>query len=377
MSTSVGSGEQFPTGRWPDQLSHDPNSAVFRHSVSNDVQIEALDHLQIFLFDQDGGEPYTMTVTLPIIENLPGQGRMYLFYVQRCHMGDQMMFKVVPGSGNLINGDSIQHAFTLDGTKTLFFAVGLNGSYLIHPFSGSEPAPPPPPPGHPPMVTFPLEIPATPSSTVGFPAFTPLPAIAEAWGPSSSAFSPEIVVVSGMEGDFIPNTPVPSITTSGFQATKSGYYWMHANYSMEIHGDSPFTNTGFCYAMVWEFNSAGFFQKEVCRAPAGQSPFFTTPNPPFANIPSYLASPNFDVPFQTTAGYIYTPFICFVHDTPDNLFGASCYGSVSFTKIRDIPPPPPVLLFKNETSSSTDITLSDIEKVYEKVMKETKKRKRN
>lgn len=257
MSTSIGSGEQFPTGRWPDQLSHDPNSAVFHHSVNNDVQIEALDHLQIFLFDQDGGEPYTMTVTLPIIENLPGQGRMYLFYVERCHMGDQMVFKVVPGSGDRVNRDLVQHAFTLDGRKTLFFAVGLNGDYLIHPFSGTEPGSTV---GLPPTIQYNL----LPQSIPGE-LYVEYEDYGGFDGVGIMSTLPTLVlssenVVAGMEGFITVDVPIPAQNFYGFRCERSGWYNVTPNIEWFVQWAPPDVPTSSFpnYLFFKEFSPGGF-----------------------------------------------------------------------------------------------------------------------
>ena len=143
--TGVPDGRQFPTGRWPDQLSFNRHLDTYRWTLGSSVQIQALDHVHIVNYDQDGAGPYTMTLTMPVMEHLPAGSRMYYFYVSRCHDGDFLNFSTVPLSGNTVNGVLGTYSFTLTGEKTLFACVGVNGNYIIHPINVSIPTPAPPP----------------------------------------------------------------------------------------------------------------------------------------------------------------------------------------------------------------------------------------
>ena len=326
-STGIGSGEQFPTGRWPDQLAHDPNTAVFRESVSNNVQIEPLNHLQFFLFDQDGGEPYTMNVTLPIIERLPGQGRMYLFYVSRCHAGDQMVFKVVPGGGNTVNGDLIQHSFTLDGRKTLFFAVGLNGDYLIHPFSGSEPGPPTPS-GLPPTVQYNLSPIAAPDFAFELEDYGDFNGVGLAITPPTFTLS-LTNVVSGMEGYLTENVPVPTQNFSAFRCEQSGYYNVTPNIEWFVQWAPPdvpvssFAN----YLFFKEYNPLGINTFGYYYTSSGTQ--VVTPDP----MTGFLATISSPQLIYMQAGYFYMCQMVYHGDPAGSLpipFYSGRSGTITF-----------------------------------------------
>jgi len=128
--------EQFPTGRWPDHIAYGERD-VYLYSVNPSPLIEALDHIHVVNFDLDPDAPYSMTLNLPVMNNLPAKARMYYFYVSRCHNGDTLHFSPVSLSGDTINGVAGPASFTLTGTKILFVCVGVNQNYIIHPISPS------------------------------------------------------------------------------------------------------------------------------------------------------------------------------------------------------------------------------------------------
>jgi len=128
-------GSQFPTGRWPDQIAYSRQLDTYIWSLGAVKQIQALDHIHVVNYDQDGAPPYTMELIMPVMENLPAGSRMYFFYVSRCHDGDQLKFSPVALSGNTVNGVLGTYTFTLDGSKQLFVCIGVNGNYIIHPIN--------------------------------------------------------------------------------------------------------------------------------------------------------------------------------------------------------------------------------------------------
>ena len=131
--------EQFPTGRWPDQIAYSHRN-VYLYSVNPSPQIEALSHVHVFNYDLDVSAPYSMTVNLPVMNNLPSKARFYFFYVSRCHNGDTLSFSPVSLSGDTINGIAGPSSFTLTGTKILFVCVGVSQNYIIHPIPATIPS---------------------------------------------------------------------------------------------------------------------------------------------------------------------------------------------------------------------------------------------
>lgn len=249
--------DHLPTGRWPDQISFDPSHNIYLWSVSNNVQINALGHVHVAVFDQDGFDPYTMTLQLPVVEHLPGSGRIYFFYVPYCHLGDQLIFSQVAGSGNAINGLLTPHTFTLLGQKVLYVAIAINGNYIIHPFNGLT-APPPPSAALPPTMLYYLDDnePGAPGSfeidTYGF---------EYGYGLHMTTLTPSQGfdnIVSGMEGFLTENVQVDILNLAGFRCEQSGWYHVHFSDSWRVEWTDP-NVPSWCYplrAFFREWNGA-------------------------------------------------------------------------------------------------------------------------
>lgn len=220
--TGVPDGRQFPTGRWPDQLSFNRHLDTYRWSLGSSVQIQALDHVHIVNYDQDGAGPYTMTLTMPVMEHLPAGSRMYYFYVSRCHDGDFLNFSTVPLSGNTVNGVLGTYSFTLTGEKTLFACVGVNGNYIIHPINVNIATPVPP------VVNSGLSgvlYDATGSSLACGSVATPL-GLSFVFSFQSAAVmpAPQAINTNDYIGAFTENVPWSGGAYYGFRCNKAGFW---------------------------------------------------------------------------------------------------------------------------------------------------------
>jgi len=227
--------EQFPTGRWPDQISFDQALDTYKWSLGGVKQIQALDHIHVINYDQDGADPYIFELILPVMENLPAGGRMYFFYVSRCHNLDVLKFSTVALSGNTVNSILGSYSFTLTGEKTLFVCVGIKGNYIIHPINlNISPIIPPTTSTFLRGVFFdktttgdPVSAAAAPFGYAGyhsFPSTDTYPAIGAAIGNTDmlTAFTPN-VAVSGFRG---------------FRCTVPGFW------SINFHNENTITFTG-------------------------------------------------------------------------------------------------------------------------------------
>lgn len=251
--TGVPSASMFGAGRWPDQITFNKALSTFLYSVNSSPYIQALDHIHVINYDLDGADPYTMTINLPIMENLPLGARIYFFYVSRCHDGDQLTFHAVPLSGNSINGILGDYTFTLSGVKTLYMCVGINGNYIIHPFGGIG-APPPPVSSRSGIQSSMLYF-VSPTPQVSF--WTDSPAgLRSMFYPNSNAmdvFQPFGDV--DISSYFNRNVAVPTKSIYGFQAVQEGWYNINLSFGAAITFDSTAGNN--TWGDLGVFTSAG------------------------------------------------------------------------------------------------------------------------
>ena len=228
QGTTAYGPQNYPTGRWPDELSFDFNNNIIRLSAANNVNIDPFAHVQIVDYDLDPlMGPYTMTLNLPIMSRLPNNGRLFLFYVNECQNLDVLTFTVVTGSGDTVNGNLVSFSFNLTGVKTLFFCVAINGNYIIHQFGGGSASPAVPVPSPLIMyrgVTYNGPLTYTPN---------PFPNPIQSWpgglvAISSNQWTPTFdptIHISGMDGYITPAVgTVPVVGLKGFLVNVSGLY---------------------------------------------------------------------------------------------------------------------------------------------------------
>lgn len=219
---------------WPAGIQYNANEDKYTYSVNASWKITPKSHLHVLDIDGAiGAGPYTLTIQLPIISQLPFSSRMYYFYLSNSQDQDVLRFIPTTGSGDVINGDPFNFDFTLDGRKKLFIALAVHGSYIIHEFGYSPPAPVPPVTYSVPLVCHRAVLP-TPTGAITYTKGT-FPSPADAWPASgftafywtSDAFNPvpDVNVYNpGMDGYLTYAKPVPGQTLPGFVVNKTGLY---------------------------------------------------------------------------------------------------------------------------------------------------------
>lgn len=142
--TGYGTIENIPSA-WPAGIQYNRASARYVYSTSNVFQIGALDHVHIVDIDlpQVGLSPNVMTLTLPVMANLPLGSRIYFFYVSQSNANDQLVFQPVTGSGNTVNGNAVSYTFVLSGNPELIVCIGVSENYILQSFGRNNPAPAP------------------------------------------------------------------------------------------------------------------------------------------------------------------------------------------------------------------------------------------
>jgi len=321
---------QFPTGRWPDQISYSARD-VYLYSVNPSPQIQALDHVHVVNYDLDVSAPYTMNLQLPVMNNLPSKARFYFFYVSRCHNGDTLTFSPVSLSGDTVNGVAGPHSFTLTGTKVLFVCVGVKQNYIIHPINN----------------TIAPAVPVNSIPTVNFntgivtPVFGTSPSDIYAGSadvfPGPSMFSAEQDIITGMEGYLVPNVPVPTQPYEGFQCTQSGIYFVQP--SLKVSFDYTVGVSGVCLgfyqACFNEFDASGTYTQFV---PAASYIPFTLEVGPTPTLLTCNYQTGFFYPMQ--AGRYYVP--SFTWDASSSGTNGSCaiYGNFAFCYWAPLPSGP-------------------------------------
>lgn len=323
---------QFPTGRWPDQISYSERD-VYLYSVNPSPRIEALDHVHVVNFDLDVSAPYSMTLTLPVMNNLPAKARFYFFYVSRCHNGDTLSFSPVSLSGDTINGVAGPHTFTLTGTKVLFVCVGVKQNYIIHPINNSI-------------------SPALGSSipTVNFsynpgvtPIFGPSPTTPFAGSsdifPGTTGFNAALDIVPGMEGFLVPNTPVPTQAFEGFLCTVSGIYLVQPQFlvSFAFTAGLAGTNLGPYYSNWLEYDATGLLVQGT-PSPAFV-PFTPEANPTASDLSWVYNTANF---IPMTAGHIYFPSFSWDDSSAGSNGEAAIHGNVAMCYWAPLPGGPSI-----------------------------------
>jgi len=285
--SGVPGGVHFPTGRWPDQIAFNKHLSTYLWSLGTSVNITALDHIHVVNYDQDGAEPYTMTLNLPVMQNLPAGSRIYFFYVSRAHAGDFLTFAPVPLSGDSVNGIVGNYTFTLTGSKALFICVGISNNYIIHPFTGL---------GSSSAVTTRSGI---QSNMIQFVSPTPQAAF---WTDTpagvSSMFYPNATAMDAFEafGDvdissyLTPNVLVPTKTIYGFQVNEAGWYHINLALTAAVQFDSASGQN--VWADLGVFTSAGVQKNHWRAADSNQNYYVSTTNYPNAMLSQYA---NLDV----------------------------------------------------------------------------------
>ena len=322
---------QLPTGRWPDQISFDRTLDTYLWSEGSTRQIQVLDHIHVVNYDQDGGGPYTMTLQLPIIENLPTGGRMYFFYVSRDHLGDSLIFDPVPLSGNTVNGLLGPFSFTLSGAKTLFVCIGFHGNYVIHPINTNIT---PAVGASIPMVNFhydelvePLYGPIVTDDFSG--------TASDAF-PGIGGFNPEVVVIPGMEGFVLPNQAVPTQAFEGFLCTQDGIYAVNPILFFVfsyLRGGA----LGGLWGSLYEMDPAGALTY------AQHAPAFVPFLPPAGELTNFQEAFNTTMYVQLLAGFYYV-FAFGFEGTGGTIQPSTINGGITFQYWAPLPVIPPPLL---------------------------------
>lgn len=328
--TGPGKYPNLPTGRFPDDLCHSIHDPIL-YSNGASQKIRPLDHVQVIRIDTlvSPLPPYSMTLQFPVISRLPNNGRIYFFYLSECHEGDTLSFVPTPLSGESVNGNVLGHTFNLYGTKALFACIAVGTNWIIHPFGNNIQNTA----SSTPMVRFDY-------SSAVIPTYGP-PPIGGLFPTDSDAFcgltgfSPEVVIVSGMEGFLVPNADIPAQAFNGFQCTKSGVYGISPilelvqDYTLDVG-----INTVGCYwANFYEFSSTGTALSYT------HSPAFV---PIVGNVPGGEHRCNgvhtTTQYYELTAGNYYT--FSFTWDLQFGTIGAGTItGSATFQYIAPLPTP--------------------------------------
>ena len=284
--TAFGTSDNLPSS-WPAGVKYDPNSSRYVYSVSNAFQISALQHVHVIDIDVVPTPPATntMSLTLPIMKNLPLESRLYFFYVTNSSAGDQLTFLPVSLSGNTVNGNALGYSFILSGSPELYIAIGIADNYIIHAFGKNNPGPT--------NIGLPTEyydyneeIPPIVGPTFSDFLFTP--ATKDLYAGNASVSAP-VTVVTGMEGFLTREVPVPTQTFHGYRCNTTGMYLVNPQIEGRLYyaANAGDTNLGGLQANFLEFNADGSYSK------ASTAPSFV----PFDNrpvIPEPLAGLMFD-----------------------------------------------------------------------------------
>lgn len=261
--TAYGDGRNLPSN-WPAGIRYSPDHDKYIYSVSHTWQISALDHLHVVVFDVPPAPPAgnTMTLTLPVMANLPLQSRIYFFYVSQANPEDILKFVPVTGSGDTINGNAVSYSFLLNGEPQLYIALAVKGNYVVHAFGRNSITT-----GSIPTEFYEYDSLVAPTANVVTPYSTSNPGSYEMVA-GNGASSAAVVIVDGMQGYITPNSLVPAGSFQGFLCNQSGTYLINPDIDATlIYTPAFFTaagsNLGPYQANLLEYNADGSFSKTI------------------------------------------------------------------------------------------------------------------
>lgn len=331
--SAFGTADNIPSS-WPAGLKYNPQEAKYVFSISNAVEIAALEHVHVVDIDLPQVEsiPNVMTLTLPIQANLPLGSRMYFFYVSRSTEGDQLQFIPVSGSGNTINGNAFGYTFTLTGVPELFICLGMNDNYIIHVFGQNNAVD---------DDEFPTEF--YQLSPLADPLFgtspsAPFPGAADIF-PGNGASSAATTVITGMEGFLTPNTPVTAQPFDGYLCNVDGIYLinptLNAHFDYTVGAAPGGTNLG-PYLSNWlEFDGAGI----IGSAPSTASFIPFTPQiAPIRENFAWVYNTSFFLPMLR--GNTYLPSFSWDNSSAGTNGEALVSGTITFVYWAPLPPGP-------------------------------------
>jgi hypothetical protein len=245
--------------QWPAGVKYNPSTSRYLYSTNSTWNISALDHIHVVAIDtpQVGNVPKVMTLTLPILQNLPLGSRIYFFYVSQATANDQLVFVPVTGSGDTMNGNALGFTFVLSGEPELIIALGVNQNYILQAFGKNN--------NHGnsgiPTVKYaydgsilPIVLASSPSGE--FASSSDLIA-------GNASTGTEIEVIDGMAGYITPEVAVPTRSFQGYLCNKSGIYlvqpslYASCNYLQGVAANS--TNAGSLQSNWLEFDAAGAY----------------------------------------------------------------------------------------------------------------------
>lgn len=304
--TAFGTSDNLPSS-WPAGVRYDHNSSRYVYSVSNAYQIAALQHVHVVDIDvpQVLSVPNVMSLTLPVMKNLPLESRLYFFYVTQASKDDQLSFLPVSLSGNTINGNAVSYTFVLTGEQELFIAIGVNDNYIIHAFGKNNPS-----------LDLINHLPTEYWEFQGevAPIFGPSFEYQAMPSASSDMYNGVVApigpttVITGMEGFLTADVPVPTQAFNGFLCNESGLYLVDPQLEARLGYtavDGVGTNLGPYYANFSEFNADGSFSKHA-TAPAFVP--FESNIAPITPAFASLSGVNFKTSDNSTAAVTLGPF---------------------------------------------------------------------
>lgn len=274
--TAFGSADQLGS-QWPAGLQYNPRESKYVYSVSNAFQISALAHVHVIDIDvpQVGSVPNVMSLTLPVMRNLPLESRIYFFYVTNSTAGDQLTFIPVALSGNTVNGNAVSFTFVLSGSPELYIALGVQDNYIIHAFGRNNPGPT--------NLGLPTEY--YDYNEEIFPIVGPtysdllFTAATKDLYAGNGSVAASVTVVTGMEGFLSREIPVPTQLFRGYRCNTTGMYLVNPQFEARLYytAGADASNLGALQANFLEFNADGSYSK-ASTAPAFV-PFRSVPDP--------------------------------------------------------------------------------------------------
>lgn len=339
--TAYGTGDNLG-GSWPAGLRRNNSESTYKTSQGNTYQIAALDHIHVVQFDD--GITTAMTLTLPVIANLPLASRIYFFYVSQSTSGYTLQFVPVTGSGNTVNGNALGVTLTLSGSPQLFIVLAFEQNYLVQPFSlhaGNAAA-------YPSGVQSEMLYFVSPSPKTTFYPDAPT-GILSFFYPNANAMTDLSPFGSTDISTYLtPNVALPLATNVyGFQVNVAGWYHINCQFGAAIQWDSASGQS--VWGDIGIFDSTGTMVKHFRSADCPQSYYIST-----TQYPNMMASQfwNLDV------GDIVVFSFSGIGATPVT----STYTSASMTFVYYGPDPsaPPPVLFSALSSARSSSSSSSL-----------------
>lgn len=237
-----------PSTSWPGSVGFNPAEDLFLYSVASSYQINVFSHIFVVNFDS-GVAPRTMTINLPILENMPTASRIYFFYVEHSAVGDTLTFTVVPGSGDTVNQNPVSTSFALSGNRTLYICTGFNAAnWIVFPFAAIG--------GPSPTAAIPtVNWETNGGAVVQGGNSTPLDTADLYY-----SFNPSYQdVIPGMEGYMTAVAFIPLQQNGGWLCNQSGVYSFTPTLKGNLTLNTTTTSTGVLYSQVYEYDNTGAF----------------------------------------------------------------------------------------------------------------------